>query len=191
MIPLLSGEIKVSAMLKSWVIVYIGNLVGGILIGALVSLGHTLGLFSNAVAGSVINTAVAKVSMTFGDALVRGVLCNFLVCIAVWISFAAKDVAGKIVGLFFPIMVFVLSGFEHSVANMYYVSAGLFAAGNPTYLAAATADTSVLTWGAMFLKNLLPVTIGNIIGGSVCVGLPYWYVYLKDGKKAAKKGKKK
>ena len=91
---------------------------------------------------------------------------------------------GKIVGLFFPIMIFVVSGFEHSIANMYYISAGLFGKMNDAFAAAATADTGVLTWGAMFGKNLLPVTIGNIIGGAVCVGLLYWAVYLKDDSKA-------
>ena len=121
--------------------------------------------------------------MTFSDAFIRGILCNFLVCIAVWMAFAAKDVVGKIVGLFFPIMFFVLSGFEHSVANMYFVSAGLFASGNSAYVAAAAADPSVLTWGAFFVKNLLPVTLGNIVGGSILVGVPYWFIYLKDSTK--------
>ena len=182
-IPVLEKKATVAKMLKSWLFVYIGNLIGSIIVGALVAGGHSMSLFSNAVAKSVINTAVTKVSMSFGDALIRGILCNFLVCIAVWMSFAAKDVAGKIVGLFFPIMIFVVSGFEHSIANMYYVSAGLFGKMNDAFAAAATADTSVLTWGAMFGKNLLPVTIGNIIGGAVCVGLLYWVVYLKDSSK--------
>ena len=122
--------------------------------------------------------------MPFGDALLKGIMCNFLVCIAVWISFAAKDVAGKIVGIFFPIMMFVLCGFEHSVANMYYISAGLFANGIPAYAAAAQAagvNTSALTFGGFFGANLLPVTIGNIIGGGVFVGILYGAIYL--GKK--------
>jgi formate/nitrite transporter len=123
--------------------------------------------------------------MTFGDAFIKGILCNFLVCIAVWISFAAKDIVGKIVGLFFPIMMFVLCGFEHSVANMYYISAGLFAKMNATYAQAAAdagVDLSKVTWGNFFGKNLLPVTLGNIVGGAICVGCVYWFVYLKKSK---------
>ena len=191
-IPVLQKQATIGGMLKNWVVVYIGNFVGSILIAALVVYGHTFSLFGAAVGGSAINIAVGKVSMIFSDALIRGILCNFLVCIAVWMAFAAKDVVGKIVGLFFPIMFFVLCGFEHSVANMYFISAGLFAAGNDTYLAAATADPSVLTWGAFFVKNLLPVTIGNIIGGSLLTGVGYWLIYLRgsDKKVPATAGKK-
>ena len=142
------------------------------------------GLFNNGLAASMISTAAGKVSLSFGDAFLRGIACNFLVCIAVWISFAAKQ------GVFQDHRI-VLSNHdvrfmcevEHSVANMYYIAAGIFAKGNAAYLEAATAagaDVSGLTWGAMFTKNLLPVTLGNIIGGAVLVGLAYWFVYLKD-----------
>ena len=123
--------------------------------------------------------------MTFSDALIRGILCNFLVCIAVWISFAAKDVAGKVIGLFFPIMMFVVCGFEHSVANMYYVCAGLLAKGVPQFAEAAAEagiDFSAVTVANMLGKNLLPVTIGNIIGGAICVGCTYWFIYLRKTK---------
>lgn len=170
-------------MLKNWVVVYLGNMVGGIAVAAVCVFSHEAGLFNNGLAASMISTAVGKVSLSFGDAFLRGIACNFLVCIAVWISFAAKQVSSKIIGLFFPIMMFVLCGFEHSVANMYYIAAGIFAKGNAAYLEAATAagtDVSGLTWGAMFTKNLIPVTLGNIIGGAVLVGLAYWFVYLKD-----------
>ena len=159
-IPLCKKEITLGGMLKNWVVVYLGNMVGGIGVAAICVFSHQA-----------------------GDAFLRGIACNFLVCIAVWISFAAKQVSSKIIGLFFPIMMFVLCGFEHSVANMYYIAAGIFAKGNAAYLEAATAagaDVSGLTWGAMFTKNLLPVTLGNIIGGAVLVGLAYWFVYLKD-----------
>ncbi len=181
-LPVCCGQAKLSGMLKNWVTVYIGNFIGGLLIAALVVYGGTFGLFDNAAGGAAINTAVAKVTMTFDDALIRGILCNFLVCIAVWMSFAAKDVVGKVAAIFFPIMIFVLVGWEHSVANMYYISAGLFAAGNEAYLAASkfASDISALTWGSFFVKNLIPVTLGNIIGGSVLVGLGYWFVYARD-----------
>ncbi len=184
-IPLMQKEVTIGGVLKNWIVVYLGNMVGGMAVAAVCVYSHEVSLFGNGVATSIISTAVGKVSMPFGDAFLKGIACNFLVCIAVWMAFAAKQVSSKIIGLFFPIMMFVLCGFEHSVANMYYVSAGLFAKGNATYLAAATeagVDASNLTWGAMFAKNLLPVTLGNIIGGAVCVGLAYWFIYLKEDK---------
>ncbi|NMA25570.1 MAG: formate/nitrite transporter family protein [Clostridiales bacterium] len=185
-LPVCCKQATVGGMLKNWVFVYIGNFIGSLLIAALVVYGGTFGLFDNLAGGAAINTAVAKVTMTFDDAFIRGILCNFLVCIAVWISFAAKDVVGKVAGIFFPIMMFVLLGWEHSIANMYYISAGLLAAGNEAYLAASkyAADISALTWGSFFVKNLLPVTLGNIVGGSVLVGLGYWFIYARDEMKA-------
>ena len=165
-IPLCKKEITLGGMLKNWVVVYLGNMVGGIGVAAICVFSHQAGLFNNGLAASMISTAAGKVSLSFGDAFLRGIACNFLVCIAVWISFAAKQVSSKV-----------------SVANMYYIAAGIFAKGNAAYLEAATAagaDVSGLTWGAMFTKNLLPVTLGNIIGGVVFVGLAYWFVYLKD-----------
>lgn len=185
-IPLLEKEVTLGGMLKNWVVVYLGNLVGSILIAAGVIFGHTPSLFGNKLAVSIISTAVGKCSMTFSEALIRGILCNFLVCIAVWISFAAKDVAGKIIGLFFPIMMFVTCGFEHSVANMYYISAGIMAKGLPQFADAAVEagiDFNAVTVANMFGKNLLPVTIGNIIGGAICVGCTYWFIYLRKTNK--------
>lgn len=181
-LPVCCKQARISGMLKNWVFVYLGNFIGSIVIAALVFYGGTLGLFDNAAGGAAINTAVAKVSLTFDDAFIRGILCNFVVCIAVWMSFAAKDVVGKVAGIFFPIMIFVLLGWEHSVANMYFIPAGILAAGNEAYLAASkfAADVSALTWGSFFFKNLLPVTLGNIVGGSVLVGLGYWFVYIRD-----------
>ncbi len=184
-IPLLQKEISFGGMLKNWVFVYIGNLIGSILLAAGVVFSHQVSLFNNGLAVSVISTAATKCSMPFSDALIKGILCNFLVCIAVWISFAAKDVVSKIVGLFFPIMMFVLCGFEHSVADMYYIAAGLFAKTIPAYAQAAQdagVDLTNLTVGNYFGANLLPVTIGNIIGGAILVGGVYWFCYLKDKK---------
>lgn len=152
-IPLLEREIRLRQMLKSWIIVYIGNLIGALLVSAGVAYSHELGLFHNDLAVAVINTAITKCSMTFSDAFLRGVMCNFLVCVAVWISFAAKDVAGKIMGLFFPIMIFVLCGFEHSIANMFYLPTGILLSGG-----------AEVTW-LDFLRNLGPVTLGNMAGG--------------------------
>ena len=185
-ISVMEKEVKIRAMLKNWLFVYIGNLVGGVFIAALVVYGHTPSLLAdNVVAISTLKTAVTKTSLAFGDAFFRGVLCNFLVCIAVWMSFTAKDITGRIVALFFPIMLFVVTGFEHSVANMYSISAGLIAKQNEVYASAFGGDLSALTWGSMFVKNLIPVTLGNIVGGTVLVGMGYWHIYLNDGSKKA------
>ncbi len=181
-IPLLEKEITAKGLLKNWGVVYLGNFIGGMLVAAAVVYSHTISMFNNGLALSVISAATTKCTLSFGDAFIRGILCNFLVCIAVWVSFAAKDVAGKILGLFFPIVIFVLCGFEHCVANMYYISAGLFAKAVPAYAQVALEagiDISQITWGNFFLTNLLPVTLGNIIGGAVCVGCVYWFLYLK------------
>ncbi len=186
-IPLLSKKIRILEMLRNWGIVYAGNFVGALLVAALAVFSHQLSSFSGAMAMSALNTAIAKCSLTFGDAFLRGIACNFLVCIAVWISFAAKDVVGKIVGLYFPILLFVISGFEHSIANMFYGPVGILAKSVPEYaqLAAdAGVDISVLTWGNFLTQNLLPVTLGNIIGG-LLVGTVYWCCYL-NGKEETK-----
>lgn len=191
LISVLEKKATWAGMLKNWVVVYIGNFAGSILVAALVVFGGTLGLFSNEAAAAAINTAASKVSMAFGDAFFRGILCNFLVCIAVWMSFAAKDVTGKVAGIFFPIMFFVLCGYEHSVANMYYISAGLFASANVQY--AAMVEPSVLynlTWGRFFTANLLPVTLGNIVGGAGLTGFVYWFVYLSSKKVKIAAGRK-
>jgi formate/nitrite transporter len=185
-IPLLEKQVTIGGMLKNWVIVWLGNLVGSVLISAICVYGNQVGLYSGALAVADISTAISKCSMSFGQAFLKGIGCNFLVCIAVWISFAAKDVAGKVIGLFFPIMLFVVSGFEHSVANMYYISVGLLANGVDSFAALAAdagLNTANLTWANMFIKNLLPVTLGNIVGGAVLVGLPYWFVYVRKANK--------
>ena len=181
-IPLLDKEVTLAKVLRNLGIVYVGNFVGSMIVAAGAAFSHQMALFGNGMAASVISTAVAKCSMPFGDAVIKGIFCNFLVCIAVWLGMAAKDAAGKVLGIFWPIMLFVLCGFEHSVANMYYIGAGLFAKTIPDFAAAATAagmDMASLTWGNFILANLIPVTIGNIIGGAA-VGAAYWYVYKRN-----------
>lgn len=185
-IPLLEKEITPAGMLKNWVVVYLGNMVGGLLVAAGMVFSHQFSLFGNLMAASAMSTAAGKCTISFGDALIKGIFCNFLVCLAVWIAFAAKDVAGKVIGLFFPIMIFVVCGFEHSVANMYYIGAGLFAKSVPEYMETAEMmgiDMSAVTWGNFLGTNLVPVTLGNIIGGSVCVGCVYWFLYLRKKEK--------
>lgn len=166
--PLLGKTITVGKMLRNWLIVYVGNLIGAVFVAAMTVWSDTFGSTYEA----VITTAVVKASLPFGTALLRGILCNILVCLAVWMAMAAKDVAGKIVGLYFPIFLFVLCGFEHCVANMFYLPAGLFAAARYDVAAGG------LTLGTMWMGNLLPVTLGNIIGGCA-VGTAYWAIYMR------------
>lgn len=178
LIPVLQGRVTPAAFLRNLAVVYLGNLAGGALIAAGAVYSHTLDLFGGKLAANTIATAAAKCSLSFGDALLRGILCNLLVCLAVWMAASAKEPAGKVVSLFFPIFVFVICGFEHCVANMYYIPAGLMAAALPEY-AAAAGTASGLSLGGFLLGNLLPVTVGNLIGGMALAGV-YWGVYLRE-----------
>jgi len=197
MMSVLDKQVKLPAMFKNWFFVYLGNFIGSIIVVLITVYGGTYSLFGNAAAVTAISTAVAKVSQPFLDMMLRAVFCNFLVCIAVFMSFAAKDVVGKVAALFLPIMLFVLSGYEHSIANMYFIPTGLLAVRSYDYYQAYGAaynlpDLASLTWGALFLKNLIPVTIGNIIGGSGFIGVICWFLYLRDPvKKPARKTSKK
>ena len=176
----LDRRISAAAMLRNWGIVYCANFLGGLLIALL---GYWSGLFAsggNLLGVMTIKIAAGKVGLSFGKAVVLGFLCNWLVCLAVWQATGARDMAG----IFFPILLFVTAGFEHSIANMYYISAGILASHSPVLADAAVSSGLVspealqsLTWGSMLLRNLLPVTIGNILGGSGFVGMLYWFVY--------------
>ncbi|MDO4490922.1 MAG: formate/nitrite transporter family protein [Lachnospiraceae bacterium] len=184
-VPLLEKEITLGGMLKNWGIVWVGNLIGGMLVAAGTAYGHTMSLFGNGYGAAAISTAATKCSLTLGDALIRGILCNILVCVAVWISFAAKDVVSKIVGIFFPVTMFVFSGFEHSIADMYFVFAGYFGKTVPAYAEAAVAagtNLDAITLGTIFGKCLIPVSVGNVMGGAF-VACVYWYCFLKKDKK--------
>lgn len=169
---LFSGKIGWKDLLKNWVFVFLGNLIGAVAVAGMVVLS---GVFDG-ISDTVVATANAKVNMGFGEAILRGVLCNFLVCIAVWMAFGAKTVSGKIMAVFFPIMVFVLCGFEHSVANMFYVPAGIF----ENMLSGVSGGA--LNFGGFLVYNLLPVTVGNIIGGGLFVGGAYYLAYLRKTK---------
>jgi len=169
---LLNGKIGFSKLLKNWGFVFLGNLLGALFVTLLVVLS---GVFDS-ISETVIATANAKVSLGFGEALIRGVLCNFLVCIAVWMAFSAETVGGKIAAVFFPVMLFVLCGFEHSIANMFYVPAGIM---ESAFVGGAS---GALNPAGFLVYNLLPVTIGNIIGGALFVGGTYYLTYLKKQK---------
>ena len=178
-------KITLSQLLRSWAVVYVGNLAGSILVALLVSWSGQLSYTSGLLGGVTLKAAAGKVSLPFTQAFVLGVLCNWLVCLAVWMSFGAKDGISKAVCVFFPIWLFIASGFEHSVANMYYIPAGLLAKCSPAFvskaLEAGVSQSAIdsLTWCSMFTRNLLPVTLGNVLGGAGMVGCVYWYVYKK------------
>ncbi len=170
-ISVLERKVTVAKMLKNWFFVYIGNFLGAMFVAAMVTLGHVPDLFDGKLAQAVINSGVIRTSMDFGDSLVKGILCNILVCIAVWMAFASKDVSGKLLISFWPVMLFVLCGFEHCIADMYYCMAALFTSAEY----GIQADT--LTWSNFITHNLIPVTLGNLIGG-VGVGTGYWLAFL-------------
>ena len=173
MIAFLEKKIRLMDMLKNWFFVYIGNFIGASFVAVLVVYGHTPGLYDGKLAEKMVAAAQTRVVQTFPEAFIRGILCNILVCIAVWAAFAAKKVSGKLLMSFWPVMLFVLCGFEHSIADMYFGVAGLLTA--QEYGIAAKG----LTWGSFLLKNLLPVTLGNLVGGAGIVSCGYWSMYLK------------
>ncbi len=170
-ISVLEKKVTVAKMLKNWFFVYIGNFLGAMFVAAMVTYGHVPDLFGGKLAEAVINSGVIRTSMNFSDSLIKGILCNILVCIAVWMAFASKDVSGKLLISFWPVMLFVLCGFEHCIADMYYCMAALFTSAEY----GIQADT--LTWGNFITHNLIPVTLGNLIGG-VGVGTGYWLAFL-------------
>lgn len=166
-------------MLFKWGIVFAANFIGAVFLAFLF---YKTGLWkmgdNMAVGVNALKLANFRMSLTFTEALTRGILCNWLVCLAVWMAFASRDVVGKIFSCFFPIMAFVACGFEHCVANMYFIPMGLFLKSSGQ-IAPEGLDLTNLTWANFFTKNLIPVTIGNIIGGAIFVGLLYWSVYVK------------
>tara|TARA_R110001583_G_scaffold173287_1_gene327244 strand:+ start:89961 stop:90410 length:450 start_codon:yes stop_codon:yes gene_type:complete len=136
---------------------------------------------NSAVGVKVITIANAKVNLTWVEAFTRGILCNILVCLAVWLCFAGRTVVDKVLAILFPITSFVAMGFEHSMANMYFIPAGLVAKQQPEMLSlSGTMNVENLTIMNFLFNNLLPVTLGNIVGGSIFVGLFYWFIYLRD-----------
>lgn len=188
-VAVLQKKVTVAAMLRNWVFVYLGNMVGGVAYTFLMGQTTQMAMDGGKMGAYAINAAYGKCTMDFVPALVMGIFCNVLVCIAVWVSYSSKNIVSKVVAMYFPIWIFVTSGYEHCVANMYYIPMGIFAKNNEKALSAAeeiygiTADKlDQINWTNFFTTNLIPVTIGNIIGGVVLVGAVYWFVYLK-GKK--------
>jgi formate transporter len=179
-----SHKVGTRALLSNWVIVYLGNFVGSLGTALLVFFSKQYTFADGSIGEVALKIAASKMHYGFFQAMVLGILCNALVCLAVWLTYSARSTGGKIVAIIFPITAFVASSFEHSIANMYYVPYALFIkdfdSAFVTRLADKAPDLSSLTWGTFFLKNLLPVTLGNIIGGAGLVALIYWFVYLRD-----------
>ena len=181
-ISVLEKKARLSGMLKNWIIVYLGNFVGALLVSAGCVWSGQFNFSDGGLAAYTIRLAVGKCNLAFSDALIMGIACNVLVCLAVLCAMTAKDTTGKILGGFVPVVLFVLCGFEHSVANMYYVPAGLFAVSIPEYAGlVADLDLSRLTWSNFLFHNLVPVTLGNIIGGS-CIGILLWLAHKRTVK---------
>jgi len=181
----LDGRITWGRLLRNWGIVFAGNLVGAVALAACMAFFGQLNIGGGDLAVYTAMVGAAKSSMPWMNAFVLGVFCNLMVCIAVYQANTAQDTAGRILGIFFPIMGFVLAGFEHCVADMYYVPAGIFAYLNPAYtgmIDAAGVNTAVLTFGQFVTANLIPVTLGNIVGG-VLVGLTMYACHRTKTKK--------
>jgi formate transporter FocA len=175
-------------LLRNWLIVYAGNLVGSLATAVFMFVSRQYTFGGGAIGLNALTTANSKCSLEFVQAIALGIMCNALVCLAVWLCFSARTTTDKILSIIFPITAFVAAGFEHSVANMYFIPIGLLVKDGapPAFWQAigkTAADFPNLTWGNFFLANLLPVTIGNIIGGSVMVGLFYWFIYIRKIRK--------
>ena len=186
-IGVLKGKYKVSDMIRVLIVVFISNLIGGLLFAILVAFSGQFKYSDGLMGAFTIKLALSKANIPFGSALISGILCNFFVCLGVVMAGLSKDISGKVLASFLPIMTFVTGGFEHCVANMFYIPAGIFAAGNIKYAEVAmtkygiTAEKlATLNWKNFLLTNELPVTIGNIIGGMLFIGVVMYIVYSKE-----------
>ncbi|MGC9371840.1 MAG: formate/nitrite transporter family protein [Thermovirgaceae bacterium] len=171
-----AGCQPLSGVVKNWIFVYLGNLLGSLLVAALI---YYSGLWNGQVGVNALSIATGKMNLPIGQAFVRGILCNWIVVLAVWMSMAATDIVGKIFAIFFPIMTFVASGFEHSIANMYFMGLGMFLKGSDAVVSASGIAPEKLANVDLggYLHNLIPVTLGNIVGGVLFVAVFYFLVF--------------
>jgi formate transporter FocA len=185
-------KVTTMQLLRNWVIVYIGNFAGSVLTAYMMFLSKQYTMSGGALGLNALTIANTKSSLEFTQAIVLGIFCNALVCLAVWLCMSARSTTDRVLAIIPPITAFVAAGFEHSIANMYFIPVALFIKAGAgaefwSQIGKAAADFPNLTWGNFFLANLLPVTIGNIIGGAVMVGLVYWSIYLRTAKNVATK----
>jgi len=182
-----SGKVTTQALLRNWVIVFAGNAVGALMTAILMFMSTQYTFGDGSVGLAALKTANAKASLAFVPALTLGILCNALVCLGVWMCYSARTTVGKIFSIIPPIAAFVAAGFEHSIANIYFIPVALFIKAGAAesfwdLIGMTGADFPALTWSNFLVGNLLPVTAGNIIGGSVMVAATYWFVYLRKSK---------
>ena len=171
---LASGRIKARQLLRNWILVYTGNFVGAVGVAILVYLAGVPEQAEGQVGEAIRQIASTKCSLAWPHAIATGIGCNLLVCLAIWLCFSARSVADKVLAIVFPITAFVATGMEHCVANMYFIPMGML-----TEISSGGNDESAISLGNFVWNNLLPVTIGNIIGGTLLVGMVYWFVYLR------------
>jgi formate/nitrite transporter len=186
-ISVLERKATAGKMLRNWFVAYFGNFAGALLLAAGCAYSGQMDYSAGGLAVYTIRLAAAKCSIPFPSGVALGFFCNVLVCAGVLCSLSAKDTGGRILGAYIPVAFFVICGFEHSVANMYYIPAGLFAVGVPKYAqlaAEAGIDATMLTWGNFIARNLLPVTLGNMLGGAA-IGLAMWGAYLRPARQGA------
>lgn len=175
-----SRKVSTRNLLRNWGIVYIGNFVGSIAMAVMVFFSKQYTFGGGAVGETALKIAAGKVELGFIQAVALGVLCNTLVCLAVWLTFSARTTIDKIVAIIFPVTAFVAAGFEHSIANMYFIPYGLLIRQfDPGFVQTLSLNLDGLTWGSFVLNNLIPVTIGNVIGGGILVSVIYWAIYLR------------
>ncbi len=180
-------KVSTQSMLRNWALVYTGNLAGALSIAVLIILSRQYAFGAGVVGLNMLKIANAKCELGFVQAVALGALCNVLVCLAVWLCYSVQSTTGKIISIIFPITAFVTAGFEHSIANMYLIPVGLLLKGkdDPQFWELAQSSPEhfgSLNWFNFLVSNLLPVTIGNIIGGAVMVGSVYWFVFLRKPK---------
>lgn len=180
----LDKKTTLGKMLKNLFVVYFSNLAGALIVDTLVFFSGQFNYSGGGLGAYTIKVAVGKVGIAPGAAVTSGILCNMLVCLAILMAGAAKDIVGKVWAIFFPIWAFVIGGFEHCIANMYYIPAGIMAASNPAYAAKAqelygiSAEQCENLTVAASLANFIPVTIGNMIGGAICIGMMYFFIFV-------------
>ncbi len=178
-LSVIGGKVKTHELVRNLSIVYLGNFLGSVLLAYIIMNTGSHWVGSNTLGVTAISIANAKVNLTFTEAFYRGVACNWLVCLAIWLAASSESVSGKILSCIFPIMTFVGSGYEHSVANMFFIPMGIMLKDIPGLITQTGLDTGNLNWVQFILRNLIPVTLGNIIGGGFFVATLYGYIYTR------------
>ncbi|MFI5255186.1 MAG: formate transporter FocA [Candidatus Limnocylindrales bacterium] len=182
-----SRRVSTRGLLRNWILVYIGNFAGALATAVIIFVAGQYRFGGGEVGRTALSIADGKVGLDFVQAIALGAMCNALVCLAVWLTYSARSTADRILSIVPPIAAFVALGFEHSVANMYFIPLALLIRGGApqsfwTAIGSSPDAHAGLTWGNFLVDNLLPVTIGNIVGGGVMVAGVYWLIYLRGSR---------